>query len=81
MAFINVGQRGATTKQALKEAVATDPASVQLYGTSPLGPQFTGDTAADCPPEHKLAVVGPDPYSRRNWYATIEWKDGKIVVS
>lgn len=80
MSYINVGQRGATTKKALKQAVADNPASVQLYGTSPLGPQFSG-TAAECPQEHKLTVVGPDPYSKRDWYATIEWKNGKVVVS
>jgi hypothetical protein len=81
MAFINVGQRGATTKKALREAVAANPESVMLYGTSPLGPQFEGETAADCPEGVKLAVVGPDPYTRRNWYATIENRGGKIVVS
>jgi hypothetical protein len=81
MAFINVGQRNATTKKALREAIVDDPASVLLYGTSPLGAQFEGETAADCPEGVKLQVVGPDPYSRRNWYATIENRGGKIVVS
>jgi hypothetical protein len=81
MSFINVGQRGATTKKALREAIVDDPASVQLYGTSDLGPQFEGETAADCPEGVKLQVAGPDPYTRRNWYATIENRGGKIVVS
>lgn len=81
MAYINVGQQGATTKKALKDAIKADPASVRLYGTSPMGPQFEGETAADCPEGVKLSVVGPDPYRKRNWYATIENRGGEIVVS
>jgi hypothetical protein len=80
MSYINVGQHGATTKKALQAAIVDDPASVQLYGTSDLGPQFEGETAADCPEGVTLLVVGPDPYGRRLWYATIENQGGKIVV-
>jgi hypothetical protein len=85
MAFINVGQHGATTKKALKEAVKLDPSTVTFYGTSLLGPQlpsvsFSAARLSEMPEGTKLAVVGPDPYNRRDWYATVEIGRNGVTV-
>lgn len=85
--YINVGAlvNGVRpkTKKALKDALATDPSSVQWDSTSdhgpvPFGCQVSGNalTAGT-----KLSVVGPCPTTKRSWYATVELKNGKVVVS
>lgn len=61
------------TKKAFREAAMTQPDSVYLYPTSP----FTNFPAA---PVTELdpglyTVVGPDPATKRSWYATLEIKD------
>lgn len=82
MAYVNVGVNApyCATKKALREAVKGDPARVLVYGTSVFGPQF-GGAVSDLPEGTSLSVVGPDPYNNRRWYATIERRNGRIVVS
>ena len=78
MPFVNAGVEGATTKKALKEAVARGD-RVWAYCTSPLGPQYNG--YLDELPEYiTLSVVGPDPYKSRRWYASVIRSNGKITV-
>lgn len=85
MAYVNVGAeysangRAIPTKSALKQALKTDPFSVTFYGTSPFTP-FTGDCTS-IPQGTTLTVVGPDPYTKRSWYASVTVKNGKVVVS
>lgn len=67
------------TKQALKDAIASDPSSVFLYATSDLGPQFH-DTADNLPDDMEFNVVGPNPYKNRNWYATVSKGVGGKVI-
>ncbi len=92
MSYINVGAKitdgyGVTndcpTKKALKAALASMPDSVQFYGTSPMGPQHfaTPATIASLPQGYTLTVVGPDPYNKRTWYASVTVVNGKIKVS
>jgi hypothetical protein len=72
---------GRRTKKALKEAIAADPTKVELYATSSMGPQFSG-TADQLPEDAEFSVVGPDPYTRRDWYATVKWGvRGTLTVS
>jgi hypothetical protein len=72
---------GKKTKTALKAAINTDPSRVQLYATSSMGPQFRG-TADTLPADAEFLVVGPDPYTRRDWYATIKrGVRGNLVVT
>ena len=64
-------------KKALKEAVkANEP--VRLEATSLLGNEYDGDLYQA--PPGKYFVVGPDPFTKRNWYASIEIKNGMITV-
>lgn len=71
---------GKKTKAALKEMVKTNPSSVRLYATSSMGPQFSG-TADTLPEGMEFNVVGPDPYRKRDWYATVKrGPRGALVV-
>lgn len=82
MSFIQGGIRNATTKKALKEAVKDDPSSVRFYSTGLGGEQFDGPVTTLSANGTKLTVVGPDPYTARSWYATIERAaNGQIKVS
>lgn len=79
MSFINVGayingERPAS-KKALREALANAPESVRFDGTALLGEQFNGPPST-IPAGVKLSVAGPDPYTSRKWFATVEHKAG-----
>lgn len=83
--FVQGGARfpveGKATKKALKEALAADPTQVRLYATSSMGPQFN-DTADQLPDDMSFNVVGPDPYTKRDWYATVrKGVKGKLMVT
>lgn len=86
MPNVNVGARGTTTgvriatKKALKAALSDFEGAVTFDGTSPMGPQFYG-TGEALEAGVKLAVVGPDPFTNRSWYATVERVNGKLKVS
>lgn len=62
------GQRP-TSKKMVKEAVAADPRSVRLQGTSMTGTDFDG-LVADAP-MGTYHFVGPDPYTSRKFYGTV----------
>lgn len=80
MPYVNGGVVGITTKKALKEAAKADPADVTFYSTSQLGAVFNG-RLTEIPLGVTLSVVGPDPYTARNWYASITRDaSGKITV-
>lgn len=74
--FQNVGARlgdsDIPTKKALKELIATNPASVILYSTDAFGPNARLSWSADkLDTSRKYTVVGPNPYKSRKWYATV----------
>lgn len=85
MGFVNVGAvddrgRGFATKKALKEALAADPSGVNFFGTSDFTPYHSDGNGI--PLGVTLSVVGPDPYTSRKWYATVErGRDRGIKVS
>jgi len=88
MSYINVGASDLAgnrikTKAALKAALSQDPESVEFDGTSPMGPQAFREpaTIATLPEGHTLSVCGPDPYTKRNWFANVKVINGKIKVS
>jgi hypothetical protein len=83
MSYINCGARingeRARTKKALREALTTDPSSVVFDPTSMFDSQ--AEIAGDAiPAGTTLSVVGPDPYARRNWYASVSSSNGKVSV-
>lgn len=63
-----LGARGYATKKALKESVGKP---LRYVETSMFGEEFK--------PNGSNAIVGPDAYKARNWYATVECRDGVIV--
>jgi hypothetical protein len=68
------------TKKQLKEAVRDIPHKVYLKSTSNFG-GWSG-RADELPKDMEFLVVGPDPYRRRNWYATVkQGRGGKLVVT
>lgn len=70
--------RRPATKKALREALLADPASVRLVTTSAFG-GFAG-RATELPAGLTFNVVGPDPYRKRSWYASVERKaDGSVT--
>lgn len=84
--YVNCGVRAPFhhTKKALREAVAANPAGVEVYCTSEFGDQFDGFVSNLIETPHlKLSVCGPDPYRDRKWYATIAVhpKTKRIVVT
>lgn len=85
--YVNVGAQykkdvtDIPTKAALKRAIAEDPGQVWLYETS-MGKEGVCYQADSLDIGVKYSVTGPNPYTSRKWYATIEKRqDGKIVVS
>ena len=79
MSFINVGAyvggQRPKSKKALREALAASPGTVFFDSTAAFGAHAGEDLPAVRLPEilggDVLEVVGPDPYSKRNWYATV----------
>lgn len=63
------------TKKALKEAMANDPSHVRFDSTSMFDNLHC--TGVGIPEGTTLSVVGPDPYTKRSWYATVTDK-GKV---
>lgn len=83
--YVNVGVSNRSdgtdipTKAALKRAIAANPDDVVVYGTSDMSP-FTG-SADDLLIGVKYSVTGPNPYTNRKWYATLEMgANGKVTV-
>lgn len=85
MSYINVGAtdrsgKDIPTKKALREALSQDLASVVFYNTSPMGPAFRGHVGNLADEATVLTVCGPNPYTKRNWWANIKIKDGKVIM-
>lgn len=87
MGYVNcgafIGGRRAPSKKALKEAVRDCPERVTFDSTAFMGPR-AGDTitcdAGDIG-GNTLSVCGPDPYTRRVFYANVAVRNGKIIVT
>lgn len=79
MAYINVGAKingeRPKTKKALREAMKAHPETVLFDRTAAFDGQ--GTIRGDELPRDTLQVVGPDPYAKRTWYASI--KNGKVT--
>ena len=82
--FTNVGAMHGNgqpikTKTALKQLFLDAAWDVVLYSTTFWKPGTW--KGSDLPQDTIFSVVGPDPERSRKWYATIEFKNGKWVVS
>lgn len=88
MAYISCGVRTSeggriSTKKRLKELAERTPHLVHFDVTSPYDrPDLSDSTIDTIATDVKLSVAGPDPYTSRKWYATIErGADGKVKVT
>jgi len=76
--FNHVGKK---TKKELKRCVKEEPHNVLLYDTTAVMPSKFNDTADKLPDNVTFNVVGPDPYTRRDWYASVLRNNrGQLVV-
>jgi hypothetical protein len=66
------------SKKAVKEACADDPTRVRLEATSVFGNEYDGPVSEA--PDGSYSFVGPDPYTKRNFYGTITVSGDKITV-
>jgi hypothetical protein len=76
-AWIN-GERP-KSKKALREAVIDAPGTVSIEATAFTGTEYDGPV--EDMPEGKVYIAGPDPYTKRNWYAMVTRKGDRIKVS
>lgn len=74
--FTSKGGRFAS-KKALREALAAGE-NVSLEATSLFGNEY-GGYISDAP-DGDYFIVGPDPYTKRSWYAHINIKGAVIKV-
>jgi len=74
--FIN-GRRPSSKKE-VREAVAISPASVRLEATSLFGNEYDGPVSEA--PDGTYFIVGPDPYTKRNFYGQVHVQGGKAAV-
>lgn len=84
--FVNVGAHlrpdnsDIPTKKALKQWIQDEPVLVVLYETS-LGKEDNRYNCDSLDIGVRYSVVGPNPYTSRKWYATVEkLPNGKITV-
>ena len=67
------------SKKAIKEAIAADPSRVQVEATSMFGNEYDGPLSEM--PDGRISFVGPDPYTKRNFYGTIIKSGSTIKIS
>jgi len=78
---IFIDYRRPKSKKEIKEVLATDPSRVLIERTSIVGDEYDGP-ASDLPADKSINFVGPDPFTKRNFYGTIKRKpDGSLTVS
>lgn len=79
MQGIYLHNRRPKSKKEVKEWVAEKPDHVFAQATSAFGGEYDGPIS-EMPMLVKIYFVGPDPYSRRNFYGTIERTEKGITV-
>ena len=88
MSYVNAGAyvdgRRPASKAALKAALKDAPDTVEFDSTALMGPH-AGDMLTvetlKAEPGTTVSVAGPDPYTKRNWYASVAYGNGKVKVS
>ncbi len=84
--YVNVGaktiadKKDIPTKAALKRKFAENPDHVLLYETT-MGNDHIEHFGDSLDIGVKYSVTGPNPYTNRKWYATVEkGQNGRITV-
>ncbi|AVD99405.1 hypothetical protein SEA_BILLNYE_234 [Streptomyces phage BillNye] len=68
------------SKKAIREAVETNPAMVDVEATSLHGGEY-GGPLHQAPEGTMIVFVGPDPYKSRKFYGTITKFNGELHIS
>jgi hypothetical protein len=68
------------TKKSLKDQATAHPETIVLEATSVFGNEYGGD-ALEMPEGVDVTIVGPDPHTKRSWYATISRSGLRLTVS
>jgi len=68
------------SKKQVMEAVKQNPSSVSIEATSLFGKEYDGPVLGLPLGAGTIYFVGPDPYTKRNFYGQIFWQAGKLVV-
>lgn len=66
------------SKKAVKEAIANAPDTVSIEATSFFGNEYDGPVSTAPPGTYHF--VGPDPYTKRNFYGSIVVTPTKVAV-
>lgn len=74
-----ISYRRPKSKKEVIETVKTHPETVSLEATSLFGNEYDGPIT-DMPENKLVSVVGPDPYTKRNFYLSIIRKNGTFTV-
>lgn len=81
MQGIFIDGRRPKSKKEIKEVCALDPSRVSLEATSLIASDEYDGPVANAPRNKRFGFVGPDPYTKRNFYGNITVQDGgKVVV-
>jgi hypothetical protein len=88
MAYVNVGVvmvadgSPISTKTAFRRLLASESSELLFVNTGlPLGPGQAEYRGSELDAQHTYQVAGPDPYTKRTWFASVKVKDGKPIVS
>jgi hypothetical protein len=76
---IFVSGRRPKSKAELKKTALERSNTISIEATSMFGNEFSGP-AMDLAEGQKIVFVGPDPYTKRSFYGTIEKKGGRLIV-
>ena len=75
-----ISGRRPKSKKEIKEVIAENKYRVSIEATSLYRNEFSG-LAVELPLGQKVFFVGPDPYTKRNFYGTIEMTEKGLKVS
>lgn len=73
-----INGRRPKSKKEVKEAIASDPASVSVEATSMFGNDYEGPVTEA--PVGRIDFVGPDPYRSRKFYGNLFVRAGGVVT-
>lgn len=79
MQGIFIGSRRPKSKKEIRETVAANPDAVCVEATSMFGGEFEGGVE-NLAVGSKVLFVGPDPYTKRSFYGSIERTSNGLVV-
>ena len=68
------------TKKALRASLSQDLTSVTLSSVGGLNAPFNGHVGNIADEATTLIVCGPDPFNRRDWWASLKIKNGKVTM-